>query len=323
MDANARIESFPRDGTPTHPAPVGAIRTAENFPVLSLLVPRDRRADFGAVYAFCRAADDLADAPGADSGATLARLEAWRQGLRARVGAGGAPAMRAGIDAPRLDERESGVLEGVARTIRDRDLTLEPFERLLEAFEQDQLVREHASWDGLMAYSSRSASPVGRVVLALLGYREGHGATPALLASSDAVCAGLQLANFWQDVRRDALDLGRVYLPREEAGLSLATLHEWAGRETPRAREAFARALAPVVDRTRALLSRGRDLEARLDPVAAAIVHAFWRAGVLVLDRIERGGHATLWRRPRVGRLARGRLVVEALVRRAARRGPR
>ena len=34
-------------------------------------------------------------------------------------------------------------------------------------------------------------------------------------ALADAMCTGLQLANFWQDVSRD-LDIGRVYLPEED-----------------------------------------------------------------------------------------------------------
>ena len=36
----------------------------ENFPVISLLLPRTLRQDFCNIYAFCRIADDLADEMG-------------------------------------------------------------------------------------------------------------------------------------------------------------------------------------------------------------------------------------------------------------------
>ena len=32
---------------------------------------------------------------------------------------------------------------------------------------------------------------------------------------SDATCTALQLTNFWQDVRRDLDERGRIYMPTE------------------------------------------------------------------------------------------------------------
>ena len=32
---------------------------------------------------------------------------------------------------------------------------------------------------------------------------------------SDRTCTALQLANFWQDVRRDILDRDRIYIPAD------------------------------------------------------------------------------------------------------------
>ncbi len=65
-------------------------------------------------------------------------------------------------------------------------------------------------YDELLDYCRRSADPIGRLLLAL--YRRTD--APAI-AWSDAICTGLQLTNFWQDVALD-WDKGRVYLPRED-----------------------------------------------------------------------------------------------------------
>ena len=39
--------------------------------------------------------------------------------------------------------------------------------------------------------------------------------SPQNVEWSNSICTGLQLANFWQDVARDAV-IGRTYLPRED-----------------------------------------------------------------------------------------------------------
>src|SRR3712207_7048392 len=56
----------------------------------------------------------------------------------------------------------------------------------------------------------RSADPVGRLVLYMCGYRDEE-----RQRLSDRTCTALQLANFWQDVRRDVVERNRIYIPRE------------------------------------------------------------------------------------------------------------
>ena len=59
----------------------------------------------------------------------------------------------------------------------------------------------------LLAYCSRSANPIGRLLLQLYGIGD-----EAALRQSDALCSALQLINFWQDLSID-LPRGRSYLP--------------------------------------------------------------------------------------------------------------
>ena len=81
---------------------------------------------------------------------------------------------------------------------RTHALPLAPFRALLSAFRQDVTTTSYATRSDLLDYCSRSADPVGRLMLALYGV---DGAQE--LRASDAICTGLQLANFWQDVAID------------------------------------------------------------------------------------------------------------------------
>ena len=82
---------------------------------------------------------------------------------------------------------------------------------------------------------------------------------------SDYTCTALQLANFWQDVRRD-YDIGRIYIPLDEmaaAGYSEDDL------QAQRYNERFAGLLRSLVARTWALFRKGLPLVERVDPRAA------------------------------------------------------
>src|SRR5262245_36159077 len=53
----------------------------ENFSVVTWLTPREHRAAFRSIYAFCRWSDDLGDEVG-DQGRSLALLSWWRDQLK-------------------------------------------------------------------------------------------------------------------------------------------------------------------------------------------------------------------------------------------------
>ena len=159
----------------------------ENFPVASLLVPARFRPAVVAIYRFARAADDLADEGDAAPGERIAALDAFDAALD-RIEQGDTPA---GPPFPAL-----------AAAIREHGLPFAPFHDLVSAFRQDVTVTRYATFAALLDYCRRSANPVGRLLLAL--YRA---ETPANLAASDAICTGLQLTNFWQDI---AIDWRRI-----------------------------------------------------------------------------------------------------------------
>jgi squalene synthase HpnC len=259
----------------------------ENFPVAFLLLPPEARADMRAVYAFCRATDDLGDE--GHPAARVERLEAWRADLERCFG--GEP----------RDPR----LRALAATVARHDLDADPFLRLVEANLMDQRHDRWPTYDDLLGYCEHSATPVGRMVLGVLGYRD-----PWRVGLSDASCIGLQLANFWQDVRRDLDERGRVYLPLEDMarfGVAEADLRR------PRATPAVRALIAFEVGRARDWLDRGAPL-ARVVPRRAGLdLRMFTAGGRAVCDAIARQGHDTLWRRPAPGRLGRARIAASVL----------
>jgi len=260
----------------------------ENFPVASLLVPRRMRPHVAAVYAFARAADDFADEGSLAAGDRLRLLDGWRERLHeAAASTAPGPPARAGEppDTP-------AVFLALGESIRSLSLPLQHFEALLSAFRQDVTVTRYRTWDDMMRYCQRSANPVGRLVLRIAGYDE-----PRLNAASDAMCAALQLTNFWQDLKID-FDRGRIYLPEDERERHGAFERDLAaGDITP----GWQRALATAAARTRLLFDEGRYV---CDGVRGRLryeLRATWLGGTRILDHLERSGFDVIHRRPTLG----------------------
>jgi squalene synthase HpnC len=260
----------------------------ENFSVVTWLTPRPLRPAMQSIYAYCRWSDDLGDEVG-DPARSKALLGWWRGQLHAMY----------------RGEARHPVMIALRETVAEFAIPIAPFEALISAFEQDQVVNEYETYAQLLDYCSRSANPVGHLVLYVArSYDEGN----ARLA--DATCTGLQLANFWQDVARD-LAIGRIYLPREDRerfGCRDDALR--ARRFTPE----FAALLAFEVDRARALLEAGRALVPRIPRALAIDVDLFARGGLAILDKIAAQGHDVLTRRPRLSKVTKLRLIARALI---------
>jgi squalene synthase HpnC len=295
-------------------------RGQENFTILSHLVPGPLRDDYAAVYAFCRVADDLADdrAPGESApegnARALAALRRFREGLHwCAAGASGAgPA--------HLSLQHRALFIALHASMRARRLSREPFDHLLDAFEQDQIVTRYETWDQVLAYCTRSANPVGRMILALHGYGDGNmgpgtdDESRRRLAASDAICTGLQLANFWQDVRRDLLERDRVYVPIADVSVTSDNLRAWLDRQNDqRVRRQYADALRTLVARSWDYFHGGKPLAGLVDRRTAWSTWLFRRAGEEVLRQIERNDYTTLWERVKVPKATRVGLLLQAV----------
>ena len=170
----------------------------ENFPVASWLCPPHLRPAIAAIYAFARAADDIADEGHQDAVQRLAALEGFRLELLHKTSG---PGLHPEIFLP------------LHQVIHDFKLPVQYLNDLLKAFEQDVNATAQASKpqtiDDLLLYCQLSANPVGRLLMHLYGVND-----EAALRQSDAICSALQLINFWQDLSED-IPRGRFYVPQD------------------------------------------------------------------------------------------------------------
>jgi len=258
----------------------------ENFHVVSVLLPKELHQDFYNVYAFCRWADDLGDE--IDSQSEALRLLEWWRGLL--HGGGG--------------QDRHPVFVALRRTIERRRLHMVCFENLIDAFVQDQTVKRYRDWDDLLDYCVRSANPVGRLVLALCGY---HDEQRARL--SDFTCTGLQLANFWQDVRVD-VGKGRIYIPQK-----LLLLHGVKEADVLALRHSgeFESAMAEAVRYAREQFYQGLPLIPTLDARLALDIELFSRGGLAILHKIEAVRYRVLDARPKIEKRERVWLLLTTL----------
>lgn len=257
----------------------------ENFPVASLLLPRRLRGAVTDIYRFARSADDIADEGSASDDERLAQLAAYRTELH-RIGAEPGTVPPPGL--PPL----SDVFTPLAKTIAQHQLPITPFYDLLSAFEQDITVKRYEDYASLADYCTRSANPVGRLMLHLFNATSSQD-----IAESDAICTGLQQVNFWQDVRVD-WHKHRVYLPQEDLRRHGVTDDDLAAcRLTPAWREL----MAFQVERTRALLHFGAPLARRLPGRIGLELRLVVQGGLRVLERIEASSYDVFMNRPELG----------------------
>lgn len=261
----------------------------ENFHVASFLLPKRLHQDFYNIYAYCRWADDLGDEIG-DPAESLRLLAWWRSELLAMYsGAASHP-----------------VFVALKGTVAHYNIPIEPFDRLIRAFEQDQTVTRYRTFDDVFGYCVNSANPVGHLVLYLLGYCDAE-----RQQLSDYTCTALQLANFWQDVTID-LEKNRVYLP-----LDLLSKHNYTVEElfALRFNHGFESVMREAIATADDLFRKGWPLIEMVDRRLALDLELFSRGGMKILDKIRAQGYNVLKRRPHISKAERAGILLKCLPR--------
>ena len=217
----------------------------ENFPVASCFLPENLRQPIALIYSFARQADDFADEGDLTIEQRLNLLTGFRDEL---------DLLQAYI------KPQSAFFVTLGQMIRERKLPYAPFFDLLDAFSQDVTKTRYADFEDVLDYCTRSANPIGRLLLHL--YQQ---ATPENIAYSDHICSALQLINFLQDI---AIDFKknegkqRIYLCQDEL-LAFGVTEQTIG--------AYVQATQPIDDywqqfmhfnlrRTHAMLNAGKPL---------------------------------------------------------------
>ena len=256
----------------------------ENFAVTNIWIPSDIRPHFTSVYAYCRWSDDLADEM-SDPAQATELLHWWKEELHK------------GFSGRSFHP----VFIALHETQRNFSLEIKPFEDLLSAFMQDQSVLSYEDDLQVADYCSRSANPVGRIVLALA-----RCASEQTIRWSDSVCTGLQLANFCQDVKLDA-ERKRTYLPRSRMLAAEIDSSDWC-RGSGHAKDA----LADWTKLARESLRNGMPLVCTGPSWFRRSMRLFIGGGLQILDNIENANWDVWNQTIEVTKYQKARLVAKA-----------
>jgi squalene synthase HpnC len=246
----------------------------ENFPVASFLMPQRLRKPVAAIYHFARAADDIADEGDLLGAKRLQQLDEFR------------------IELARIERHETPLTSlflNLAIEIHQHALPMQPFHDLLDAFSQDVVKKRYDDFADLLGYCRRSANPVGHLLLHL--YEE---TSPVNIAYSDAICTGLQLINFWQDVAKD-YTIGRIYLPQDELahyGVGEAQIAQGM------ANDAWRELMKFQVDRARAMMLTGKPLGSILTGRIGLEMRMIIAGGLRILSKLENAQYDMFRQRP-------------------------
>jgi squalene synthase HpnC len=205
-------------------------------------------------------------------------------------------------------EAQHPVFVALRGTAKKYSIPRQPFDDLIRAFIQDQMVTRYQNWEEVFHYCEGSADPVGRLVLYLCGYSD-----PERQALSDATCTALQLANFWQDVTVDQ-HKDRVYLP-----LDLLARHHYTVEElfAHKFDDRFRGLMREAVEVAHGLFVKGLPLVGMVNRRLAVDLDLFSRGGMRILEKIAQQDYNVLARRPSISKVERVRLLAGTLVRAA------
>lgn len=266
----------------------------ENFTAVSWLLPRKLRQDYCNIYAYCRWADDLADEI-EDTARSIELLNWWSSELEA---------MSQG-------RASHPVFIALKETVSKHLLPSQEFADLLAAFMQDQTVTRYQTYNQLLAYCRYSANPVGRIILRLNGCKD-----ESLFKLSDATCTALQLANHWQDIRRD-WERGRIYIPEEIMNLHGFSYENLASDiQQGTASLPCCNTVQELVGHASDLFVEGLSLANNFSGRMAIILETFSCSGIAVLDKIRYQRWDTISHRPTISKSQRTMILLRVMMHR-------
>lgn len=264
----------------------------ENFPVASWLLPKHLRQPITHIYWFSRSADDIADEGDHSDSWRLQQLAAYREAL--------SQIKQGSLHLPPSDPRYK-IFTPLATVIEQYQLPVYLFADLLTAFEQDITVKRYQSYEQIHQYCRHSADPVGRILLHL--YQE---LRPDSLRMSDAICTGLQLTNFWQDVAID-WEKDRVYLPLDALNahqLDESYIQRRCQQQPTTSQQdlQWQQLMQEQVRYARSLLEQGKPLVQRLPGRIGLELKMIILGGLRILERLDQVQYDVFTARPKLGK---------------------
>ena len=271
-------------------------KSASNLALAFIVLPREKRDAMSALYAFCRAVDDVADEDSVPTEKRRAELAAWRE------------------DICRACENKTPQFilnQEFAPVIQKFQLPFALFDELIQGCEMDLEKLRYENFAELELYCHRVASVVGLLSIEIFGHQ-----SPVSSDYAEQLGQALQLTNILRDVKNDAAR-GRIYLPLTELKKFGVSEQEILDGKFSDRYEALARS---VGQRARAFYQRAQKTlpsEDRRAMVAAELMgNVYWQ----LLQKLERGNFNVFGPQPlKLSKPHKLALILQSWLRHAAR----
>lgn len=260
----------------------------ENFPVGSIFIPKKYRKPIHFIYTFARVADDFADEGTLSPEERIQKLNAWEaELLNALIG----------------ESRNTFFVE-LAKQIEEHSLSPHLFKDLITAFRWDAQQTNYETFHDVLRYCKHSANPVGRLLLKL--FRSENAENSVL---SDAICTGLQLTNFLQDISVDS-KRNRFYIPQEDFATFGVTKEDLSSQQNS---DAVRKLIQFQVQRTMKLFEEGKPLIKNVNHNFRFELSLIWHGGVRILEKIKALNFDTRNIRPKLNIVDSIRIFIHAI----------
>jgi 15-cis-phytoene synthase len=234
---------------------------SRTFFFATALLPAAKRRAIRALYAFCRATDDLVD----EGQASYEQMEEWRASLSLPP-----------------EKQHDPILSIWAATRRRYAIDARYEHELISGVQMDITPRRYLTWQDLKSYCYHVAATVGLLSIPIIGLRKGVSFDQA---APYAITLGvaLQLTNILRDVGEDARR-GQVYLPEEDLAQFLLTRADILNGVDD---ERFSALMSFEIDRARHLYAEALPGISLLSPSGQLAVGAAALLYRAILDEIE------------------------------------
>lgn len=250
----------------------------ENFPVVSVLIPKHLRKHVAVIYQFARTADDIADEGNEATEKRIEQLNNFENDFSESL----------------KYNFKNDFWAALRNTIIEEKLTPKYFYDLLTAFKNDVEIKRYNTFEDVLFYCRHSANPVGRLILELFNIRD-----ESLNLYSDKICTALQLANFYQDISLD-IKKGRIYIPLDEMKKYGVDENVFVQKDN---NVNFKELLRHQVERTRTLFNEGKKLIQHLPLRLRFEITWTVLGGEKILDKIEELNYDVLNCRPKLSKV--------------------
>jgi len=276
-------------------------RSGSNFSRAFLVLSKEQRLAFYAVYAFMRFCDDVSDS---DESVESKRegLRRWRTLLDEATGE-----PRDTTEASR-DARTTLILPAFRDTLRKYSIPSQYFHWIIDGTEMDLGTDRCETFEDLYKYCFHVASAVGLVCLRIFGFSEDDKERAEKLAEQCGVA--FQLTNILRDVREDA-GRGRIYLPLEDLRRFKYTENDLI---TGVVNENFIALMRFEAERARSYYDEARKLLPLVTPAGRPSLWVMMEVYSRLLDRIIESGFDVFRKRVRLSPSEKIFIILKAVL---------